>query len=130
MASAHNVVNGSWQAVAAYPEKSLPGSELANHQKIAKVVASRQIALIPKVQFMKTKLVVLCATALLIASPAMAKKQRPQGGKPSGVYCVSGADSAYFPIAMFKPSVRNKLHKGQKIKINIAGYGPANCSVY
>ena len=81
---------------------------------------------------MKPLFVVLCTASLLIASPAIAKKQKQhQGGaRGSGAYCWSGADSVFIPGARFSEKVRNKLRKGEVIKIRISGYGPVNCKIY
>ena len=79
---------------------------------------------------MKVILAVLCSASMLIASPALAKKQKNKGSQGSGVYCVSGADSVHIPGANFSAKVRSKLRKGEKMKLNIAGYGPVNCTVY
>lgn len=80
---------------------------------------------------MKSLFVILCAAALVVATPAIAKKKhKPQGERGSGAYCYAGADSLFVPGASFSPKVRNSLRKGERIKIRISGYGPATCVVY
>jgi hypothetical protein len=75
---------------------------------------------------------VLAAIALLPFAAAEAKKPKAKarGGNVTGVYCAQGPDNAHFPISMFKPAQRARMYKGQKAKINIAGFGPVDCLVY
>ena len=78
---------------------------------------------------MNSKIVSTLALAAIVCfgSPAMAKQS---GGKVTGVYCSQGGDNALIPASAFKPNVRAKLRKGLKVKVNLAGYGPVNCTVY
>jgi uncharacterized protein YdeI (BOF family) len=73
------------------------------------------------------KFVTVFAIAVLMAAPALAKQQ---GVKGKGVFCSQGGDNAFISAAQFKPSVRARMIKGQKVKVNIAGYGPVSCTVY
>jgi hypothetical protein len=71
------------------------------------------------------------AVVAMAATPVLAKKPaKRDGGKGSGAYCYQGADNVFIPAAEIKPSVRNRLRKGQKFKFNYPGYGPINCVVY
>jgi hypothetical protein len=78
---------------------------------------------------MKTKIVstVVIALAVLIAAPAFAKTA---GGKGKGVFCTQGGDNIFIPAAHFSAKVRAIMRKGQKIKVNLSGYGPISCVVY
>ena len=68
----------------------------------------------------------LAVTALLcFPSQVFAK---PSGGK--GVFCAQGGENIYLPASSFPANVRAKMVKGQKVKVNIAGFGPVNCVVY
>jgi hypothetical protein len=73
---------------------------------------------------MKIKFV---SVIVLFATPVMAKKPVAKG---KGLYCYQGGANAFFPATIFKPSVRAKLVKGQKVTVNLAGEGPISCTVY
>jgi hypothetical protein len=81
--------------------------------------------------FMKLHLVMLCAAAVLIATPALAKKQKKaQGGIGSGLNCNQGGQNVYIPNSQLPAKYRGKFRKGQKATVNIAGFGPVYCVVY
>jgi hypothetical protein len=73
----------------------------------------------------------ICALALALTipwvAPALAKSQ---AGKGSGAFCAQGGDNIHIPASAFSPSVRAKLRKGQRVKVNVSGFGPISCVVY
>jgi hypothetical protein len=80
---------------------------------------------------MKLLLVLLCSSAVLVATPALAKKQRTaQGSVGKGLNCNQGGQNVYIPNAQLPPKYRGKFRKGQKATVNIAGFGPLFCVVY
>lgn len=74
----------------------------------------------------KIVLAVTTAFAVLGAVPAFAKKAEAMA---KGVYCEQGGENIFFPGSSFKADVRAKMRKGQKVKVNIAGFGPVSCVV-
>jgi hypothetical protein len=75
--------------------------------------------------------ILVLAALFALTSPVLAKKAPKQnGGKGSGAYCYQGAQNVFIPAAQFPAKYRNKLRKGQKATINIAGFGPVKCTVY
>jgi hypothetical protein len=82
---------------------------------------------------MKNRLMVsaLVVAAVVLATPALAKKPAKKlGGIWSGLYCAQGADNVFIPKATLPAKYKNSVRKGQKAKINIAGYGPVWCVAY
>jgi hypothetical protein len=74
---------------------------------------------------------VIAGLSLLCATQALAKKpsSKARGGKITGVYCAQGPDNVFVGASQLKPALRNRLHVGQKAKVNLAGYGPIDCVV-
>jgi hypothetical protein len=71
------------------------------------------------------------AVSLAITGPALAaKKQKPKSANISGVYCEQGGNNVFITAAEIKPSVRNKLRKGQRFRFNYPGFGPISCVGY
>jgi hypothetical protein len=64
---------------------------------------------------------------VLFASPVEAKQQAAKG---KGVICTQGTDSFALPASTFSAKVRANMRKGQKVNINVPGYGPLSCVVY
>lgn len=80
------------------------------------------------------KLLLICSVAIglsiALAPPALAKlKKKASTGAVTGVYCAQGPDSIFIGVSQFKPSQRKGLRKGQKAKVNLAGFGPVDCVV-
>jgi hypothetical protein len=78
---------------------------------------------------MRLKYILVSALAGLavLSAPAFAKKQSANG---KGVYCSQAADNFYIPASAFSAKVRAQMRKGEKVNVNIAGYGPVSCRVY
>jgi hypothetical protein len=71
------------------------------------------------------------AFALAITTPAFAAKKKKSSAAPiSGVYCEQGGNNVFITAAEIKPSVRNKLRKGQRFRFNYPGFGPISCVGY
>lgn len=80
---------------------------------------------------MKLLLVLLCSSAVLVATPVLAKKQRKaQGAIGQGLNCNQGGQNVYIPNSQLPSKYRGKFRKGQKATVNIAGFGPVYCVVY
>jgi hypothetical protein len=80
---------------------------------------------------MNRLVVAVSVLTVLMASPALAKKPaKKSGGAWSGFYCEQGGNNAFFPKASLPAKYRNSFRKGQKVKVNLAEYGPIWCVAY
>jgi hypothetical protein len=77
---------------------------------------------------MTLKFAALAAFAFVfaIATPAFAKKP----ARISGLYCEQAGNNVHVPAKSIRPSIRNRLRKGQRYRFNDPGFGPIWCRAY
>jgi hypothetical protein len=69
----------------------------------------------------------ILAVAILLPTPIIAKQQAEKG---KGAFCTAGGENVFIPGASFSAKVRASMRKGQKVNVNIAGFGPVSCVIY